>query len=144
MHQILEKPENVRENVLLKDFVPLDQLRNYLYNSIGTIAILESTASEYSVPSKIMTYFCAGKPILAIVPYDNQVSEYIIQSNAGFVINGEDYLEAFNAAALLIENSDVRRSMGENARKFAVTHFSGERAALLFLRRMHLSGTNNQ
>ena len=129
----LEQPNNVRFNIVLKDFLPFSILREYLHDAIGVIAILEPSASEYSVPSKVMTYFCAGKAIIAAVPQDNQIAEYITKSNSGFVVNVLDPTQIRDAAINLLSNPDLRKTLELNARKFAEENFSGERAAALFI-----------
>ena len=131
--EFLSKPENSRINLVLKDFVPFEVLREYLDQAIGVIAILEPNASEYSVPSKIMTYFCSGRAIIAAVPAENQVSQYIKESNSGFVVNPLNPFEINEAVRELILNNKIRAEMEHNSRMFAIKNFSGENAAVFFL-----------
>jgi len=131
--EFLEKAEQSRDNIVLSDFLPLVVLRDYLDGALGVIAILEPSASDYSVPSKVMTYFCAGKAIIAAVPKDNQVAQYILESGAGFVVNSIDPSEITEAAVKLIEDESIRCGMQSNSRDFAESHFSGQKAAAMFL-----------
>jgi glycosyltransferase involved in cell wall biosynthesis len=132
----LEKKENIRQNLILMDFVPFSELQKHLQGAIGVIAILEPSASDYSVPSKIMTYFCAGKPIIAAFGSDNQAASYISSSNSGYVVDSQNYDELESAAYELIRDPSLRKSMGMNAREFAEKNFSGEKAADIFLKFM--------
>jgi len=129
----LSSPENLRDNVILKDFLPFDELKNHLFHALAVIAILEPSASEYSVPSKVMTYFCAGKAIIAALGPENQVARYIRDSNSGYVVSTESANEMAAAALELISDESLRKQMEKNSRKFAIENFSGNKAADLFI-----------
>jgi len=129
----LSSPENLRDNIILKDFLPFDELKNHLFHALAVIAILEPSASEYSVPSKVMTYFCAGKAIIAALSPENQVARYIRDSNSGFVVSTESADEMAVAALELISDESLRKQMEKNSRKFAIENFSGDKAADLFI-----------
>ena len=130
--EYLHKLENNRENVILMDFLPLNQFKLLLQNAITTLTILENSASEYSVPSKVMTYFAAGKSMIAFVSKENQAAQFITSSNAGYVAEDGQYAEAVRFAINLSENDFARQKMENNARAFAIENFSGMRAATLF------------
>ena len=130
--EYLQKLENNRENIILMDFLPLSQFKSLLQNAITTLTILENSASEYSVPSKVMTYFAAGKSMIAFVSKENQAAQFIISSNAGYVAEDGHDSEAVQFAISLFENDFARRKMENNARDFATENFSGVRAATLF------------
>ena len=41
------------------------------------VAILEPDASRFSVPSKVLTYLCASRAIVGVLPPDNSVAEIL-------------------------------------------------------------------
>ncbi len=123
-------------NLVLKDFVPIAELQSYLSGADIALAILEPSASEYSVPSKIMTYLAAGKAIVAAISRSNPAAQYIQSSESGLVVDPVDE-EAFSSSViLLLENQELRSTMQINARQFALENFDGKKAAEIFIRLM--------
>ena len=55
-------------NLVLREFVPWDQLPDVLGASDILIALVHRDAGRYSVPSKVLSYLCAGRPLLVSVP----------------------------------------------------------------------------
>jgi glycosyltransferase involved in cell wall biosynthesis len=79
------------------------------------------------VPSKILSYLCAGKPIVLAAPRDNLAAEIIRQSGAGIVVDCED-MEGFRSAVkTLMDDSDLREKAGILARKYAEENFDIDR-----------------
>ena len=50
------------------------------------VALLEPTAGTFSVPSKVLSYLCAGRPILAAIPPENLAARTIERAGAGLVV----------------------------------------------------------
>jgi len=124
------------DNLILKDFLPVEELKNFLKSADIALAILEPSASKYSVPSKIMTYLAAGKATVAAIPKDNPASKYIEDSGSGIVVDPLDE-ELFSSTVIKLLNNQILRSQMEiNARQFAVDNFSGEKAAKAFIKLM--------
>ena len=97
------------------------------------VAVLEGDASVYSVPSKVLTYLAAGKPLLLAVPAANLAARIVAGAGAGLVVSPDDP-EALGQAALdLLENEAERARMGQAARAYAEGAFDIERIADRFL-----------
>jgi hypothetical protein len=87
------------------------------------LVLLEPDAGVFSVPSKVLTYHCAGRAILGAIPRENLSVRTIEGNGAGVVVDPGD-ADAFVAAAgRLIDDPDTRRQMGEAARRAAETTF---------------------
>ncbi len=52
------------KNLHLFNFQPYEELPGMLCGSDVLLAILEPEASSFAVPSKVLTYICAGRPVL--------------------------------------------------------------------------------
>src|SRR5436305_191914 len=52
-------------------FQPAEDLPAMLTSGDVLVAILEPEASRFSIPSKVLTYLAAGRPILALTPESN-------------------------------------------------------------------------
>jgi glycosyltransferase involved in cell wall biosynthesis len=132
----LESKSQNLSNLVLIDFLALSELKNYLSGAEVVLAILEPSASEYSVPSKIMTYLASGKATVAAMPKGNPAARYIAESNSGIVVDPTNP-EAFASSVIRLLNEPVlRKKMELNARQFAKDNFNGEKVAKIFLKLM--------
>ena len=118
------------DNLVLLDFQPYADLPAVMGSADVLVAILEPDASRFSVPSKVLTYLCSGRAIVAVLPPDNAVAEVLLTHNAGRVV-GRDEVAA--AVAQLLDDEEARRALGEAGRRYAEHAFSPETAADRFL-----------
>ncbi len=87
------------------------------------VAILEAGAGLFSVPSKVPSYLCAGRPILGAMPTGNLAARTIVENAAGHVLS-PDRTEAFvTAAETLIDDAALCARLGANARAHAERRF---------------------
>lgn len=115
--------EQGAENLLVLGFQPYETLPDVLASGDVLLAILEREAGRFAVPSKVLTYLCAARPLLAAVPPENLAARIITGSGAG-LLAGPDDTDGFVAAARrLLADSDLRRQMGAAGRKYAETTF---------------------
>ena len=104
-------------------FQPFDVLPDVLGSADVLLAILDAEAGVFAVPSKVLSYFCAGRPVLLAVPGENLASKTVVQIGAGLVVEPGD-VEGFCAAARrLIDSPELRRQCGQAGRRYAQTHF---------------------
>jgi colanic acid biosynthesis glycosyl transferase WcaI len=89
-----------------------------------TIAVLEADAGTFSVPSKILSYLCAGRPIVLSAPPENLAARIIRGCGAGQVVAAGDKASFVSAVRMLAENSDLRLEAGQNARTYAEMTFN--------------------
>jgi glycosyltransferase involved in cell wall biosynthesis len=122
--------EAARQNIkTLKrlGFQPFEALPDVLGSADILVAILEPDAGVFCVPSKVLTYLCAGRPVLLAVPKENLVSRIIENEHAGLGVDPTD-IAAFSAAAqLLCDSPDFREQAGRAARHYAEQNFDIER-----------------
>jgi colanic acid biosynthesis glycosyl transferase WcaI len=82
----LESEAGEAPALMLLDYQPYEQLPDVLASADVLLVVLESNASRYSVPSKVLNYFCAGRPVLALLPPDNAVAHMVEAAEAGLVV----------------------------------------------------------
>lgn len=87
------------------------------------IGLLEANAGTFSVPSKVQSYFCAGRPILLAAPNDNLAARTVAREDAGIVVSPHDQAGFVVAAARLRGNSELRERLGANGRAYAERAF---------------------
>ncbi|MGH8431749.1 MAG: glycosyltransferase family 4 protein, partial [Solimonas sp.] len=85
--------------------------------------MLEDNAGIFSVPSKILTYQCAGRPVLLAAPAANQAARLIVDAQSGKVCASSDAKGFIDAARQLVADSALRRQMGGNGRRYAEQRF---------------------
>jgi glycosyltransferase involved in cell wall biosynthesis len=90
------------------------------------VALLEPDASAFSVPSKVLTYLCAGRPQLVSVPADNLAARVVERSGGGLVVPPGDSEKMLDAAATLRGDSELRQDLGHRARAYAERTFDIE------------------
>jgi glycosyltransferase involved in cell wall biosynthesis len=112
------------ENLRILPFQPYDRVAEMLASADVLLAILEPDASTFSVPSKVLTYFAARRPILAAMPMENPAAQAIEQAGAGTVVDPGDARGLAAAARELLADPERRRAAGEAARAYALAHFA--------------------
>ncbi len=115
------------DNLVLLPFQPYDQLSATLASADVLVAILEPEAGVFSVPSKVLTYHCAGRPILGSIPRENLAARIIEREGSGTVTEPGDVGAFVAAAARLLEEEPLRKDMGARARNYAERAFDIDR-----------------
>lgn len=111
------------KNLTLLDFQPVEIYSKVLASADVLISILNEDASAYSVPSKVLSYLCAGRSILLSVPQKNLASKIVIESGAGLVSepnNSKDFLK--NAFSLYVNREEYFKNWS-SIRKYAEKEF---------------------
>ncbi len=82
--------ERPLDNLVLLGFQPYDELPDVLASGDVLLVILERDAGTFAVPSKVLSYLCAGRPLLAALPHDNLAARVIESSGAGLRVEPDD------------------------------------------------------
>lgn len=104
-------------------FQPFEVLPDVLGSADVLVAILEADAGVFSVPSKVLSYLCAGRPVLLAVPKENLAAKIVVECGAGPVVEPTDIRGFCAAAQTLIDSPKLREQYGRAARHYAETHF---------------------
>ncbi len=115
--------ENIKTLRLLP-FQPFEALPDVLGAADVLVAILTPDAGVFSVPSKVLTYLCAGRPLLLAVPPANQAAQIVTGHEAGLVVPPKQRSAFVEAGADLARDPALRERMGQNARAYAEQHFA--------------------
>ena len=104
-------------------FQPFNQLPDVFGSADVLVAILEAEAGVFAVPSKVLSYLCAGRPLLLSIPKENLAAKIVVQCGAGFVAEPDDVKGLCAAAEQLIRSPQLRQQFSQAARHYAETHF---------------------
>lgn len=111
-------------NVLVLPFQRYERLAEVLGSADVLLALLDERAGELSVPSKVLSYLCAGRPIIAAMPASNLAARTIEAAEAGVVIPVGDVEALASSILRLLDAPDTRRRLGANGRAYAEVHFA--------------------
>ena len=103
---------------------PYHRMAEVLASSDILLAMIEPDAGAYSVPSKILTYLCAGRPIVLSAPSTNLAARTIARNEAGRVVAPGDHTAAIAAVRHFLTNKDAANEAGRNGRTFAEANFN--------------------
>jgi len=118
-----EKARRGVTNLVLLPYQPYDRLGEVFASADVLLALLSPSAGAFSVPSKILSYLCAGRPILAILPEANLAVRTIERAAAGIVVSPGDHDGFLAAAEKLLSDPQLREIVGTNARTYAQKQF---------------------
>ncbi len=120
-----EHTKNMSPDVFrLQPFQPYERLSEVMGTADVLIALLDSDAGKFAVPSKTLTYLCAARPILMAAPSVNQAAKIIRNAKAGLVVSPNSPREFVAAARELMERPDERVAHAQHARAYAERHFN--------------------
>jgi colanic acid biosynthesis glycosyl transferase WcaI len=117
------KRENILDHLLLLPLQPASELSAVLASADVLVATIETDAGAFAVPSKVLTYLCAGRPILLAAPKENLAARTVLRAKAGFVVDPGDYTGFLFAARQLQSDPALRKSLGSNGRAYAERMF---------------------
>jgi glycosyltransferase involved in cell wall biosynthesis len=111
------------------------------------LMILKNVPAFYygTSPNKFFDYISAGIPVLN--NYPGWLADLIHQHQCGVVVPPDDPAAFADALEALATDPERCRSMGQNARQLAESHFSREKLAaqfVSFLEEQHSSGGSNR
>jgi colanic acid biosynthesis glycosyl transferase WcaI len=110
-------------NLDVRPFEPWERLPEVLGAADVLVAVLEADAGVFSVPSKVLSYLCAGRPVLAAVPAANLASRLLERAGAGLQVEPGDTEGFLRAADGLVASAALRAGLGEAARAAAERWF---------------------
>jgi len=124
------------DRLVLHDFVDYDLLPTVLGSADVVLAVLEPDASKYSVPSKMLSYMCAGRPIVAVMDDANAAARTVLDEGMGYVVPPGDREGLVNAVRAVLDDPAEAARMGAAARAYAERTFDIERIATAFERQI--------
>ena len=117
-----------RSDVRILGYQPAEDLSDVLASADVMVALLEPDAAQFSVPSKVLSYLSAGRPIIALVPEGNP-SASDVRAAGGFVADPTTAgaREASRWLAATAQDADGLVSIGKQARNLATERFNIDR-----------------
>ena len=111
------------DNLVVLPFQPFADLPDVLGAADVLAAILEPDAGVFSVPSKVLSYLCAARPVLLAIPPENLAAQIVTREDAGVVVPPTDAAGFAREAKNLLADADQRDRLAAHARAYAERAF---------------------
>jgi colanic acid biosynthesis glycosyl transferase WcaI len=116
-------------NLRVLPFQPFESYSEVLATGDVLIAMIEPDAAAYSVPSKVLSYLCSGRPIVLAANEANLSAITVRRSGAGVVVDSRDSAQFVEAIRNFLSDAQTRAHAGERGRKYADETFDVQRIA---------------
>jgi colanic acid biosynthesis glycosyl transferase WcaI len=111
--------------LLLLPFQPYERLSEVLGSGDVLVVLLEQDAGAFSVPSKTLSYLCAGRPILGLMPAENLAATLVAQVDGCVLPPRAESLPDATAWVCSVLGDDERsHALGKAARALAEAEFA--------------------
>jgi glycosyltransferase involved in cell wall biosynthesis len=120
-------------NLIVLPFQPFSQVSKVMGAATILIAPLGPSAGSFCVPSKILSYHCAGRPTVLSIDIQNPAAAMLSDARSGIAVPAGDRRQ-FNAAVCeLLADPSRCVELGRNARRYAEQSFNLPAVAERFL-----------
>jgi glycosyltransferase involved in cell wall biosynthesis len=127
-----ERGKRGLRNLKVLPWQPYERLPEMLSSAEILTAIIEPDAGLFSVPSKILSCFCAGRPVVAAMPADNLAARMIMRAGAGVVVPPGDARAFIGEIDALLADRGQADRLGLAGRTYAERTFDIEKIAARF------------
>jgi colanic acid biosynthesis glycosyl transferase WcaI len=112
------------ENIKFLPFQPEEVLADMQATAdVGLVTTLPE-AGKSSIPSKVLGYMAAGRPVIASVALDSDTAEMIRRADCGLVAPCQDASALADAIRRAADDREGVERMGRNARRCLLEHYS--------------------
>lgn len=119
-------------NLFVRPWTSVEDFPKMLAGADILLACIDQDAAAFSVPSKVLAYLAAGRPILASIPSGNLASRTLLDAGAGLLSEPGDREALLRHAAALLADPQLRDRLGQNGRVYAEASFDIEHIARRF------------
>ena len=109
----------------LLPFQPYERLPEVLGTGDVLVVVLEHGAGAFSVPSKTLSYLCAGRPVLGLMPGENLAAHLIAKAHGKVVSPCEESLQpAAEWVCGVLTDQAQATAIGDRSRALAEAEFA--------------------
>jgi colanic acid biosynthesis glycosyl transferase WcaI len=111
-------------NVIFKPFQPQESISRMHTAADATLLTLQPGYSDASVPSKLITYLAAGRPVICAAPRGSSAAGTVETAQAGLVVQPNNAEEIAAAILSLQSSAKLATTLGSNARRHFESTFT--------------------
>lgn len=117
-----EAKENGLKNFYIFNSISKDKLAVWVQRALCSIVPLRGTPIlDTSSPNKLFDSLAAGTPVVQTT--QGWIKDFIEIEKCGYTVSPDDPAELVDKLLLLSHNNELRNSMGENAKRVALSEF---------------------
>ena len=125
MAVLREEADRLDVTSTLLPFQPYERLSEVLASGDALVVLLEKDAGEFSVPSKTLSYLCAGRPVVGLMPPENLAADLVLEAGGYVAASNEKELGGAADWVASVLSDPVRRAeLGERSRDLAEDRFA--------------------
>lgn len=134
MEVLREEAARLDVPVTLLPFQPYERLPDVLGTADVLVVLLEQDAGTFSVPSKTLSYLCAGRPVLGLMPAENLAARLVTKVDGCVLPPRESALDAAaHWVCGVLGDEEARILLGKQARELAEEEFALDACADRFV-----------
>ena len=115
-------------NVLFAPFQPRDRLSEVQALSDISLLTMGLGQGRTSVPSKLLGYMAAARPVIAAVDKDSETAALVLNANCGMVTSPGDPFELARSITALISCGSIeRQKIGLNGRTYLENNYAKDK-----------------
>ncbi|HTY85237.1 MAG TPA: glycosyltransferase family 4 protein [Silvibacterium sp.] len=114
-------------------FQPYERVAEAMGSADVLITLLDSEAKTFAVPSKTLSYLCAGRALIVAAPAANEAARVVEEAEAGLIVSPDNSAGIVAAAERFLADATLLARCSTNARRYAERHFSIDAIADRFL-----------
>ena len=115
-------------NMRFLPFAPREHLAEVQATADVSLVTLLPGQGRTSVPSKVLGYMAAARPVIAAVEDDSDTAEWLRAADCGLIVRPQDAQALADAIVRLQADAALRPRLGENGRRYLVAHHTKEAA----------------
>jgi colanic acid biosynthesis glycosyl transferase WcaI len=131
------------DNIRMLPFQPSDRVPEVQASCDVALLTMQQNTSNTSVPSKLITYLAASRPVVCAARSDSAVARTVVDAKAGLVVPPGNARAIADAILTLRNDPSAAVQMGRNGRQHFDEHFTLSRAFETFSRILHGAQTSS-
>jgi colanic acid biosynthesis glycosyl transferase WcaI len=114
------------QNLLVLPFQPAERVAEMHAAADATILTTQANYPDASVPSKLISYLAAGRPVICAADGASTAAQIVRDANAGVLAKPGNAESVTEAIQFLADHPTESMQMGENARRYFENNFTFE------------------
>lgn len=124
------------DNIQMLPFQPREILSQVLSSADLTVVTLQKNRGQSSVPSKVLGYMAAARPVAASLDANSDTARFINLAGCGLCVAAEDAQGLTGAILTLYRDPARRQRLGQNGRDFLLKYCDRKTATLRYQKLM--------
>lgn len=123
--KLMQRSKEYRlKNIIFLPFQPEKMLPEVQAAADVSLVTMDSKFAATSVPSKVLAYIAAGRPIVAVVPQECETAHLLRRAGCASIVSNGDIGDLAEKILELANDRERTEIMGLQARRYAEAHLS--------------------